>query len=73
MKVDNVSFSKFILYFLFLVRLEFELGASCFGKQVLYCCRMAQTETERVPKLLESKFMKQASSDSADLSPKAEP
>jgi hypothetical protein len=39
------------------------------------CCRRVQTETEtkRTPRLLGSKFIKQASSDSADLSPKAEP
>jgi hypothetical protein len=37
------------------------------------CCRRAQTETEGAPKLLGSKFIKQVGSDSADLSPKAEP
>jgi hypothetical protein len=37
------------------------------------CCRRAWTETERAPKLLGSKFIKQASSDSVDSCPKAEP
>jgi hypothetical protein len=37
-----------------------------------YCCRRAEAETERAPKLLGSKFMKQASSDSEESSPKAE-
>jgi hypothetical protein len=35
--------------------------------------KRAQTETEREPKFLGSKFIKQAGSDSADSSPKAEP
>jgi hypothetical protein len=43
-------------------------------RQVLQkCCRRIQTETERAPKLSGSKFIKQASSNSADPSPKAEP
>jgi hypothetical protein len=37
------------------------------------CCRRAQTETERAQKLSGSKFIKQAGSDSVELSPKAEP
>jgi hypothetical protein len=37
------------------------------------CCRRAQTETERAPKLSGSKFIKQVGSNSVDLSPKAEP
>jgi hypothetical protein len=37
------------------------------------CCRKAQTEAERALKLLGSKFIKQAGSDSVDSSPKAEP
>jgi hypothetical protein len=37
------------------------------------CCRRAQTETERAPKLSGSKFIKQTSSDSVDWCPKAEP
>jgi hypothetical protein len=40
---------------------------------LLLCCRRVQTETERAPKLLGSKFIKQASSNSADSSIKAEP
>jgi hypothetical protein len=36
-------------------------------------CRSAQTESERAPKLSGSRFIKQASSSSEDLSPKAEP
>jgi hypothetical protein len=38
-----------------------------------YWCRRAQTETEKAPELLGSKFIKQASSNSVDLSPKTEP
>jgi hypothetical protein len=37
------------------------------------CCRRAQTETEKAPKLSGSKFIKQASSNSADSSPKTGP
>jgi hypothetical protein len=37
------------------------------------CCRRAQAQTERVPELSGSKFIKQAGSDPMDLSPKAEP
>jgi hypothetical protein len=36
------------------------------------CCRRAQTEAERAPRLLGSKFIKQARSDSADSCPKPE-
>jgi hypothetical protein len=35
--------------------------------------RRAQAETERAAQLSGSKFIRQAGSDSADLSPKAEP
>jgi hypothetical protein len=37
------------------------------------CCRRTWTETEKAPKLLGNKFIKQDGSDSVDLSPKAEP
>jgi hypothetical protein len=37
------------------------------------CCRRTQTETERAPKLLGSKFTREASSCSADSSPEADP
>jgi hypothetical protein len=37
------------------------------------CCRKDQTEPERAPKLSGSKFIKQNGSNSAYLSPKAEP
>jgi hypothetical protein len=39
----------------------------------LSCCRRFQTETEKAPKNSGNKFIKQAGSNSADLSPKAEP